>query len=72
MNKIKLYHGSASARQKGPSASHIEGFEVELTCNGLTVAEKLDEIKQSLSSSVSYAGGGTLAVFKNVKWVSIR
>ncbi len=70
--RAKRYHGSASARQKGPNARHIEGFEVELPCNGLTIAEKLDEIKESLQSAVSYAGGSTLAAFKDVTWVSTK
>lgn len=68
----KHYHGSASARQKGPNALHIEGFEVELPCNQMTIAEKMEDIKQSLQSAVSYAGGKDLSAFKDVAWVSTR
>ena len=52
----KTYYGSASARNKGASV-HVEGRIVELSCNGMTYAEKLVEITQSLQSAMSYAGG---------------
>jgi GMP reductase len=52
----KTYYGSASARNKGANV-HVEGRIVELPCNGMTYAEKLVEITQSLQSAVSYAGG---------------
>ena len=52
----KTYYGSASARNKGASV-HVEGRIVELPCNGMTYAEKLVEITQSLQSAMSYAGG---------------
>ncbi len=68
----KRYHGSASTRQKGPNAKHVEGFEVELPCNGLSIAQKMDEIKQSLQSAISYSGGKDLSAFKDVTWVSTK
>lgn len=63
----KRYHGSASARQKG-QRKHVEGFETEIPCNGLTYAEKYQELTESLQSAVSYAGGEDLSAFKNVKF----
>ncbi len=68
----KKYHGSSGRTNKlktGQELKHFEGFDVELPCNGLTFAEKIEEIKQSLSSSISYAGGVNLGALKNVKWV---
>ena len=53
---FKVYYGSASAKNKGVS-KHIEGRVVELPCNGMTYAEKLSEITESLQSSISYSGG---------------
>lgn len=69
-NKIiaKRYFGSASARQKGEK-KHIEGFEVELPCNGLTYAEKYNELTESMQSAVSYGGGKDLSCFKDVEWI---
>ena len=52
----KTYYGSASARNKGANV-HVEGRVVELECNKMTYAEKLNEIQESLQSSISYAGG---------------
>lgn len=64
----KKYFGSASAKQKG-NKSHVEGFEVEIPCNGLTYAEKYQELEDSLKSAVSYAGGKDLSTFNNVKYI---
>lgn len=68
---FKCYYGSASARQKG-TKKHVEGFEVELPCNGLTYAEKYAELIESLQSAVSYGGGKDLSCFKDVEWVTIK
>jgi GMP reductase len=68
----KRYHGSASRAQKGEDAHHVEGFEVELPCNGMTIEEKYREITESLQSSVSYAGGKTLTDLRNVDWVVVK
>jgi IMP dehydrogenase/GMP reductase len=67
----KKYFGSASATQKGEK-KHVEGFEVELPCNGLTYAEKYQEITESLQSAISYAGGKSLEAFKTVNWITIK
>lgn len=66
----KKYHGSASFKQKGENR-HIEGESIEVPCNGLTIEEKMDEIKESLQSSVSYAGGTNLDALKEVKYITL-
>lgn len=67
----KKYHGSASAKQKG-ERKHVEGKEVTLECNQMTYAEKYQEIKESLQSSISYAGGKSLIDIKEVEVVYTR
>lgn len=67
----KLYHGSASFKQKGHK-KHIEGFEVELPCNGMTFKEKIQEIKESLQSACSYAGSNNLEGIGKAKWVTAK
>lgn len=67
----KRYYGSASFIQKGHN-SHVEGISSEIECNGLTYAEKYQELKESLQSAISYAGGLNLDAFKNVKWVTTK
>ncbi len=67
----KRYYGSASALNKANSkqeVKHIEGFEVKLPCNGLTVEQQYEKIRQALSSSISYAGGKDLSCLGNVNW----
>lgn len=65
----RLYFGSASVAQKGHN-KHTEGVSIELLPNGLTFAEKITEIKQSLQSAVSYSGGTNLSGLKNVSIVT--
>ena len=65
----KRYYGSASARNKGYS-KHVEGVEIELPCNGMSYAEKFEEIKQDLQSAASYAGGA-LNCLEDVRHVFI-
>jgi GMP reductase len=64
----KKFHGSASEHQKGEKR-HVEGFQIDLPCNGLTYAEKYAELTQCLQSSVSYGGGRDLTCFRSVRWV---
>jgi GMP reductase len=52
----KVYYGSASAKNKGANV-HVEGRIVELECNKMTYEQKYQEIKESIQSSISYAGG---------------
>ena len=54
--KYKQYFGSASAINKGKNV-HVEGRLVSLECNGFFVHQKLNEMTESLQSSMSYAGG---------------
>lgn len=61
----KIYFGSASERNKGYNR-HIEGMEISVDGNGMTYEQKLSEMKEDLSSSVSYAGGKDLAAFSGV------
>ncbi len=61
----KRYFGSASARSKGEN-KHVEGFEIDLPCNGMSYATKLQEIKEDLKSAVSYAGGRDLSILPSV------
>jgi GMP reductase len=67
----KKYYGSASAKNKGEN-KHVEGFEINLPCNGLTYEQKYQEIKESLQSAVSYSGGKDLNSLKTVKWVTTK
>lgn len=64
----KRFYGSASSKQKN-SNSHVEGIELEIPCNGLTHAEKYQELTESLKSAVSYAGGKNLKAFKSVNYI---
>jgi len=66
MDGKKIYRGSTSYDVKGEHR-HIEGRTLELE-EGFTYAERLEEIKQSLQSSISYAGGKDLSAFNSVKW----
>ena len=61
----KTYYGSASARQKGHN-KNVEGFETSVKNNGMTYAQKLNEIQQDLQSSISYAGGKDISALGNV------
>ncbi len=63
----KKYHGSSSLKQTGVKR-HIEGFETLVECNQMTVAEKYQELSESLKSAVSYAGGENLSAFNHVQW----
>jgi GMP reductase len=65
----KQYRGSTSFAAKKIN-KHIEGKIVELDAN-TTIETRLEEIKQALQSSISYAGGSNLEVFKKVKWIRV-
>lgn len=68
---LKCYYGSASAKQKGEN-KHVEGFELQIPCNGMTYAEKLNEIKESLQSSMSYGNCKNISDFSNVTVISVK
>lgn len=65
----KIYRGSTSYEAKGEH-KHIEGRTLELD-EGFTYEERLMEIKQSLQSAISYAGGTNLNAFQHVDWERI-
>jgi len=67
----KRYYGSASAKQKGEN-KNVEGFEIELPCNGLTYKQKYQQLTESLSSAISYAGGKDLSAFNTVNYISLK
>jgi len=66
----KEYYGSASEHNKGMK-EYVEGCRIEIPYRG-SIADKLKEIKQSLASSISYAGGHDLTAFKDVQWIENR
>ncbi len=66
----KAYFGSASA--KNGNTKNIEGREVIIPCNGMTYQEKLIEIQQDLSSSLSYAGGAKLIDLQKVHYQVVK
>ena len=63
----KEYFGSASEHNKG-AKEFVEGRRIEIPYRG-SITDKLLEIKQSLRSSISYAGGSDLKCFRTVDWV---
>lgn len=65
----KQYRGSTSFAAKKHN-KHIEGKVVDLEAD-ITVAERLQEIKEALQSSISYAGGNNLDAFKTVDYIQI-
>lgn len=66
VNGKKQYFGSTSFQAKGEN-NHIEGKLLEID-QGITYAEKLEEIRQGLSSAISYAGGKDISAFHKVGW----
>jgi len=67
----KKYFGSASEINKGHN-DHIEGREVILDCNKMYYNDLYKDIKQSLQSSISYAGGKNLSDLKQCNWKSLK
>jgi GMP reductase len=47
---------------------NIEGQTLSMSMNGMTYEQKLKEIHQDLTSSISYAGGVDLSAFNKVSW----
>lgn len=69
-NGQKLYRGSTSYEIKGKN-SHIEGKMIPLS-HSVTYRERLEEIKQALQSSISYAGGTDLTAFWHVDYLTLK
>ena len=59
----KLYFGSAS--KLNGNMKNVEGKTLSMPMNGMTYEQKLKELKQDLSSAISYAGGHDLTAFKD-------
>jgi GMP reductase len=69
-NGKKVYYGSASFSAKREN-KHVEGTLLELE-QGATIEQRLEEIKQSLQSSISYAGGSSLRCLKYINYVTTK
>jgi len=63
---LKKWFGSASEENKGNS-NHIEGIVRREPMNGLLYREMLEDWKQALQSSISYAGGDKLNALKYIE-----
>lgn len=66
----KQYWGSASERQKG-AHRNVEGKQMLLPYRG-SIADTLQEIRQDLQSSISYAGGRKLMDIRHVDYVIVN
>ena len=64
------YYGSASFENKR-TQTHIEGKLNHVPSCGMSLATKLQEIKEDLQSSISYAGGVDLSAFQKVKYMEV-
>jgi IMP dehydrogenase/GMP reductase len=65
---VNGYFGNASARAKEHS-HHVEGTNVSVVSNGLTIKQTMKLIQDSLRSSISYAGATNIAELKALtKW----
>lgn len=67
----KRYYGSASAENKGYN-KNVEGKCVILDGNNMTFEEKLEEIRQDLSSAVSFCGGRDLDAIRHTNYLIIK
>ncbi len=68
--KMKEYFGSASEFQKG-ERKNVEGKKMYVDYKG-SLMDTLTEMEQDLQSSISYAGGKTLASIRNVDYVIVK
>ena len=67
----KGYFGSASYENK-QAMTRIEGKLNRLTSNGMTLAQKLQEISEDLQSSISYAGGVEVSALREVQYYELK
>lgn len=65
----KLYFGSASSMNG--NKKNIEGRTLSMPMNGMTYEQKMNEVRQDLTSAISYAGGNNLEAFKGVDWRTV-
>ncbi|TGN36734.1 GMP reductase [Lysinibacillus sp. S2017] len=68
--KMKEYFGSASEFQKG-ERKNVEGKKMYVDYKG-SLMDTLTEMEQDLQSSISYAGGKTLASIRTVDYVVVK
>jgi len=47
---------------------NIEGRTISMPMNGMTYEQLLLEVRQDLTSAISYAGGSDLTAFNNVDY----
>lgn len=66
---FKAYFGSASQFQKG-EYKNVEGKKLMVLYRG-SIYSTLREMEEDLQSSISYAGGASLAVLKDVDYVIV-
>ena len=66
----KQYWGSASEVQKG-AYRNVEGKQMLVPYRG-SIADTLEEMKEDLQSSISYAGGRDLESIKRVDYVIVK
>ncbi|ADU31055.1 GMP reductase [Evansella cellulosilytica] len=66
----KEYFGSASEFQKGEK-KNVEGKKMYVEHKG-SLKDTLEEMKQDLQSSISYAGGRKLDAIRNVDYVIVK
>lgn len=64
------YYGSASFENKR-TKTHIEGKLNHVPSCGMNLETKLQEIKEDLQSSISYAGGTDLTAFERTKYLIV-
>lgn len=67
---MKEYFGSASEFQKGEK-KNVEGKKMYVPHKG-ALQDTLTEMEQDLQSSISYAGGKTLAAIRQVDYVVVK
>lgn len=65
------YYGNASENAKG-NKKHVEGTNVKVITNGLTISDMCNLIEDSIKSGISYAGGKDLTCFKQTKYFFIN
>lgn len=68
--KFKTYFGSASQYQKG-EYKNVEGKKLLVPYRG-SIANTLREMQEDLQSSISYAGGRSLAALRKVDYVIVK
>ncbi|MCH7322043.1 GMP reductase [Solibacillus sp. MA9] len=68
--QVKEYFGSASEFQKG-ERKNVEGKKMYVDSKG-SIFDTLTEMEQDLQSSISYAGGKTLASIRTVDYVVVK